>query len=119
MEIEYLLPIGVLQIRQPRVLAYLRIIIKYLYLPPSAETSRLNNPQVLSPIHIALYKSLRVLGHDILDKLISIDPIRILPVMFSLKRFVFAEMLRHLNVDLLKPLLPLDEFDVRLRVVTS
>ena len=118
MLIKYLLPIRVLQIRQPSVLAYLGIIIKYLDLSASAEPSWLHNPLILCAIHVALNKALLELSHDLLDKLISIDPIRILSIMLGLKRFVFEKVLGHLLVNLLEPLFSLDEFDVRFRVVT-
>ena len=48
----------------------------------------------------------------------SIFPVRVLPFLLRLQRLIFEEVLGHRRTKFFIPLFPLDEFDVRIRVIS-
>ena len=93
-------------------MAHLRVVIKYPDLPPSTQTTRLDDPLVGDSIHCSLRKILFQLAKQSFDEIVYTSPKRLCSCFLGFKRLVLLKMLAHIIMHLYVPLFALYEFHI-------
>jgi hypothetical protein len=96
--------------------AYRRIIIKDLNISATGKASWLDDPEVLSPIHLSLSKFVDQTSEQGLAEFVNIGPVRMLPLFFIFKGLIFTKMFTDMFEHFFIPFLAVDKFDVALWV---
>ena len=90
-------------------------VVKEADFPASRETTRFNDPLIVSTIFEGLREIFLKLPDRPFNKVINTLPVRVLPLFIRFKRFILNKMLLNSFLHLPEPLFFVEKLDVGLR----